>query len=127
MLGLAHDPVFRVFGMFFEIASNKMVIEWSRKAANADGILTDPLTVGANKNVVQGVSACNILNCLMDNLTCFYIRALAIILVPTRWLTRWLFRRASPTVRTAKQQAGRVPLACDTVSMLFSPGSKILQ
>ena len=73
--------------MLFEIASNKMVIEWSRKAANADGILTDPLTVGANKNVVQGVSAYNILNCLKDNMTCFYIRALAIILEPTRWLT----------------------------------------
>ena len=108
MLGLAHDRVFGVFGMLFEIASDKIVIKWSRKAVNADGILTDPLTIGANKNVVQGVSACNILNCLKDNLTCFYIRALAIILEPTSWRTRRLCRRAFLMMRNAMQQPGRV-------------------
>ena len=60
-------------------------------------------------------------------MTFFCIRALAIILEPTRWLTRWFLQRARPVMRAAKQQAGRVPRVCDTVNMLLSPSFRILQ
>ena len=64
-------------------------IKWSMTSANADGILTDPVTVEANWNAVQGVSACNIQKGLEDKMTFFYIWALTITFKPTSWLTRW--------------------------------------
>ena len=73
-----------MFGVLFTIAFNEVVITWSMTAANADGILTDPVTVEASWRDVQGVSACNIQTGFEDKMTFFYIRALAIILEPTR-------------------------------------------
>ena len=61
-------------------------VRWS-----SNGVLTDFVTVKANLNAVQGVSACSIQNGLMDKITFFYIRTLAIIFRPTRWLTRCVF------------------------------------
>ena len=44
-----------MFGMTFEIAFNKMIIKRSMTAANADGILTDPVTSETDWSAVQGV------------------------------------------------------------------------
>ena len=96
-------------------------------AANADGFLTDPVTVEANWNAVQGVPACISEKGLEDKMTFFYIRARAIILEPTRWLTRLFSRQTIPMVRARKQQAGRVPPVCGTVNVLFSQGFRILR
>ena len=74
-------------------------------AANAHGILIDRATVEVNWNAVQGLSAFNIRKGFEDKMTLFNIRALAVILEPARWLTQWFFRRASPMMRAAKQQA----------------------
>ena len=63
------EGVLGMFGMFFTIASNEMVIKWSMTAAIANGILTDPVTVKADRTVVQGVSACNIQQGLEDKMT----------------------------------------------------------
>ena len=109
------------------IAFNKMVINWSMTVANADGILTDFVIVEANWNAVQGVAACNIQKVLGHKTTLFYIRTLAIILEPTRCQSRWVFRRTSPIMRAAKQQAGRVLPVCDTVNKVISRVFRIHQ
>ena len=51
---------FGMFGVLSTSAFNKMVIKWSMTSANADGILTDLVTVNATWNAIQGVSTCNI-------------------------------------------------------------------
>ena len=120
--------VFGMFGMILTIGFSKMVIKWSMTAANANGIFTELVAVGANWNAAQGVSACNIQKGREDTMTFVYLRALADHLgsdaLPD---TVFFFRRASPMMRAAEQQAGRVLLVCDTVNMLFSPCFRILQ
>ena len=109
MPGLAHDRTECVWHVLYALLDrfqqdgHQMVDD-----ANADGILTEPVTVEAFRQ--KGSE---------DKTTFFYNRALAIILEPIRWLIRWCIPRGSPTMRTAKQQAGRVPSVCDTVNMCF--------
>ena len=79
-LALIAQSVFGMFGLLFTVAFNEMVIKWSVTAANADGILTDPVTVEVHWHAVQ--------EGLRDQMTFFCILVLAIILEPTRWLTR---------------------------------------
>ena len=103
-LHIIAQGVFGMFALIFQIAFNGMIMKRSMTAANAEGILTDPVTSETDRSAIQGV---------------FFCRALAIILEPTRWLKRWFFRRATPVMRTTKLQAGRIPPVCDTVNMLF--------
>ena len=120
--------VFGMFGMILTIGFSKMVIKWSMTAANANGIFTELVAVEANWNAAQGVSACNIQKGREDTTTFVYLRALADHLgSDTLPDTAFFFRRASPMMRAAEQQAGRVLLVCDTVNMLFSPCFRILQ
>ena len=83
--------VFALSGTLFATTFNKMV-KRSMTASNAECILTDPVTVEANSDAVQGLSACNKKKGFEDKMTFFYIRALAINLELTRWLTRWFFQ-----------------------------------
>ena len=77
--------VFWLFGELFVITFNQMVIKWPMTAANADVILTDPVTIEADCSTVQEVSARKIQKGFGDKMTFFHIWALAIILEPTRW------------------------------------------
>ena len=51
------EGVFGMFGELFAITFNQMVTKWSMTAANADVILTDPVTVEADRSAVQELSA----------------------------------------------------------------------
>ena len=95
--------------------------------ANADGILTDPVPVEANWNAVQGVSPCNAQESLTDKMAFVYIRARAIILRPTRWLTRSVFSTSKSN--DAGQRRGKLEgyLLYATPSTCSFPGLTILQ
>ena len=122
------QSVFGMFGMLFTIVFDKMVIKWLVMAADAGGILTDLVTVNANWECCSGSFGLQHSERLGgQDYVFFYSHSLAIMLEPTRRLTGRFFRLASPMMRAGKQQAGRVLPVCNTLSMLFSPGFRILQ
>ena len=92
MLGVAHDRTGCVWHVRYAL-HDRVHLDGHQMAdeANADDTLTDLVTVEASWNAVQGVSACNIQKGLKDKMSFCYVRALAIMLEPTRWPARCLF------------------------------------
>ena len=130
MLGVAHDRTGCVWHVRYAL-HDRVHLDGHQMAdeANADDTLTDLVTVEASWNAVQGVSACNIQKGLKDKMSFCYVRALAIMLEPTRWQARCLFfffRRASPMMRAAKQQAGGYFLYATPSTCSFRQASEFL-
>ena len=113
--------LFGMFGTLFTIAFNKINIKWSMTAANADSILTHSCDSRGPLQCCSGSFGWQHPQGPWRTRDDVFLHSAAGDHLGAGTLADTVVcRPASPSTRTAKQQAGSVPPVCDTVNALFA-------